>query len=108
MVNVQPIKQKQHKWNPNCALKVRKDLNKLLDTIFIYLIETTQWLSLLVIVPKKNGKLHICVDYWKLNAQTKKDPFPLPFWIQFLIQWQLPHKQSCNSKTFFMPYFLSF
>ncbi len=38
-------------------------------------------------MPKKNGKLRICVDYWKLNAQTKRDPFPLPFWIQFLIQW---------------------
>jgi hypothetical protein len=30
-------------------------------------------------VPKKNDKLHICVDYQKLNAQTKKDPFSLPF-----------------------------
>jgi hypothetical protein len=30
-------------------------------------------------MPKKNGKLHICVDYWKLNGQTKKDPFMLPF-----------------------------
>jgi hypothetical protein len=28
---------------------------------------------------KKNGKLHIHVDYQKLNAQTKTDPFPLPF-----------------------------
>lgn len=27
----------------------------------------------------KNGKLKICVDYRKLKAQTKKDPFPLPF-----------------------------
>jgi hypothetical protein len=32
-----------------------------------------------VIILKKNGKLQICVDYHKLNAQTKKDPFPLPF-----------------------------
>jgi hypothetical protein len=30
-------------------------------------------------MPKKNGKLHICVDYWKLNAQNKKYPFLLPF-----------------------------
>jgi hypothetical protein len=30
-------------------------------------------------VPKKNDKLRICVDYQKLNAQTKKDPFLLPF-----------------------------
>jgi hypothetical protein len=30
-------------------------------------------------VPKKNDKLKICVNYHKLNAQTKKDSFPLPF-----------------------------
>jgi hypothetical protein len=44
--------------NPNYAIKVRDKLfNKLLDARFIYPIETTQWLSPLVIVPKKNGKL---------------------------------------------------
>jgi len=64
--------------NPNYALKVREDLDKLLDIGFIYSIETTQWLSPLVIVPKKNGNLQICVDYCKSNVQTKKDPFPLP------------------------------
>ena len=30
-------------------------------------------------VPKKNGKLCICIDYRKLNAQTVKDPYPLPY-----------------------------
>jgi hypothetical protein len=30
-------------------------------------------------VIKKNGKLRICVDFRKLNAITKKDPYPLPF-----------------------------
>jgi hypothetical protein len=28
---------------------------------------------------RQNGKLRICVDFWKLNATTKKDPYPLPF-----------------------------
>jgi len=32
-----------------------------------------------VVVPKKNGKLRICVDFRKLNATTKKDPYPFPF-----------------------------
>jgi hypothetical protein len=66
--------------NPNYALRIREDLEKLLDVGFIYPIETIQWLSPLVIMPQKNGKLCICVDYRKLNAQTKKDPFLLPFW----------------------------
>jgi hypothetical protein len=56
---------------------MREDLNKLLELGFIYHIKTTQWLYL-IIVAKKNGKLQICVNYRKLNVQTKKDPFPLP------------------------------
>ncbi len=58
---------------------MKEDLNKLLDARFIYPIDTMQWLSPLVIVPKKNGKFKICVDYRKLNTLTRKDPFPLPF-----------------------------
>jgi hypothetical protein len=49
--------------NSNYALKVKENMDKLLNAIFIYPIETTQWLSLLAIVPKKNGKLRIFVDY---------------------------------------------
>lgn len=79
MVNARPIKQRQDKMNPNYVLKVKEDLDKLLDARFIYPIEITKSLSPLVIVPKKNDKLKICVDYQKLNAQTKKDSFPLSF-----------------------------
>jgi len=32
-----------------------------------------------MVVPKKNGKLKIYVDFKKLNVVTKKDPYPLPF-----------------------------
>ncbi len=53
MANVWPIKQRKYKMNPNYALKVREDLDKLLDASFIYPIETTQWLFPLIIVPKK-------------------------------------------------------
>ena len=37
------------------------------------------WLFPMMVVPKKNGKLRVCVDFRKLNEQTIKDPFPLPF-----------------------------
>jgi hypothetical protein len=57
VANAQPINQRKYKMNPNYALKLKKDLNRLLDVEFIYPIETTQWLSPLVIIPKKNGKL---------------------------------------------------
>jgi hypothetical protein len=38
----------------------------------------------MVVAPKKNGKLKICADFRKLNAATKKDPYPLPFKNEFL------------------------
>jgi hypothetical protein len=46
---------------------------------FIQSIEEATWLSLIIIVPKKNGKLKICIDFKKPNVSTKKDPYPLPF-----------------------------
>jgi CRISPR/Cas system-associated protein Cas10 (large subunit of type III CRISPR-Cas system) len=32
-----------------------------------------------MVVPKKNGKLKICVDIRKFNKATKKNPYPLAF-----------------------------
>jgi hypothetical protein len=31
------------------------------------------------VLPKKNGKLHIYMDFHKLNATTKKNMYPLAF-----------------------------
>jgi hypothetical protein len=33
----------------------------------------------IVVVPKRHGKLKICIDFKKLNATTKKDSYPLFF-----------------------------
>jgi hypothetical protein len=42
-------------------------------------VEEATWLSPIVVVPKNNGKLRICVDFRKLNVAMKKDPYPLSF-----------------------------
>ncbi len=65
--------------NPNCLTAVEQDIKKLLATRFIQLVEEATWLSPIVVVLKKNGKLKICVDFRKLNKVTKKNPYPLPF-----------------------------
>ena len=51
---------------------------------FVYPISYSQWVSPLVIVPKKNGKWRVCIDYRELNKATLKDVFSLPFIDQVL------------------------
>jgi hypothetical protein len=29
------------------------------------------WLSLIIVIPKNNGKYKNCVNFWKLNVTTK-------------------------------------
>jgi hypothetical protein len=65
----------------------------LLATCFIKPIEKVTWLSPIVVVPKKNGKLKSCVDFIKLNAITKKDPHLLPF-IDEVINFVARHEVS--------------
>ena len=74
-----PIVSQRYRMNLNYAKHVKEELDKLLKVGFIYPVEAVTWLSPIVIVPKKNGKLRICVDYRKLNAAIETDPFPLPF-----------------------------
>ncbi|KAG6557114.1 hypothetical protein Mapa_001041 [Marchantia paleacea] len=74
-----PVRQKQRRINPPTAVVVKEEIDKLKDAGFIYEVENSEWVSPIVIVKKKNGKLRVCVDYKKLNAVTKKDYYPLPF-----------------------------
>ena len=36
------------------------------------------WCNAVVLVCKKDGGLHFCIDFHKLNARTKKDSYLLP------------------------------
>ncbi|MCO5559071.1 hypothetical protein L7F22_012663 [Adiantum nelumboides] len=56
-----------------------KEVQKLLAAGFIYPVENSEWVSPIVVTPKKDGKWRVCVDYWPLNEATKRDHFPLPF-----------------------------
>ena len=71
--------------NPNYAQQVKAEINKMLDVGIIYLIERTTWVSPIVVVLKKNGKLRICVDYRQVNDATIKDNYPVPY-IEHLLE----------------------
>jgi hypothetical protein len=65
--------------NPNYVITIKQYIDKLLVVGFIQSVEEATWLSPIVIVPKKNGKLRICINFKKINIATKKDPYPVPF-----------------------------
>ena len=46
---------------------IKKEVDKLLAVGFIKEILYPKWLSNMVVVPKKNEKWHVCVDYTNLN-----------------------------------------
>jgi len=77
--DAKPISQRPYRTNPKVAFTIQEELKKMLDVGFIYEIEHSDWVSPIVCVPKKNGKLRVCVDFKKLNAHTVKDHYPLPY-----------------------------
>ena len=79
-----PIRQRQYRLNPKYSLMVKEEIDRLLEAGFIYPISNSEWVSPIVVVPKKVGadgkvKIRVCQDFRKLNTTTKKDYFPLPF-----------------------------
>lgn len=56
------VRQPQRRLDPALKDIVKEGLQKLLDARFIYLISYSEWVSPLVLVPKKNGKWRIYVD----------------------------------------------
>lgn len=82
--NVRPIRQPQRRMNLVLKDIVKDELQKLLNVNFIYPISDRKWVSPLVMVPNKNGKWRVCVDFRELNRVTLRDYFPLPFIDQVL------------------------
>ena len=100
--DVKPFRQPQRRLNPRMKEVVKKEVLKLLDVGVIYPIADSKWVSPTQVVPKKsevtmvaneNNELiptrvtsgwRVCIDYRKLNAGTRKDHFPLPFFDQIL------------------------
>ncbi|CAN6723803.1 unnamed protein product [Malus baccata var. baccata] len=120
---VKPPIDAQRRLNPIMKEVVRNEVMKLLDAGMIYPISDSKWISPTQVVPKHcgitfvkndNNKLmptrlntwwRMCVDYRKINADTRKDHFPLPFIDQMLEMLagynQIPVASEDQEKTTF-------
>ena len=102
--------------------KVKAELDRMEAMGVISKVEIpTPWCAGMVVVPKKDGKVRICVDLKPLNASVKRETHPLPKVDDTLAQlsgakifskldansgfWQIPlAKQSHHLTTFITPF----
>nr|CAD39373.2 OSJNBb0021I10.7 [Oryza sativa Japonica Group] len=57
---------------------VKAEVARLYDAGFIRPCRYAEWVSNIVPVIKKNGKVRVCIDFWDLNKATQKDEYPMP------------------------------
>ena len=62
------------KW----LLKFKEEVTKQFKVRFIKLVQQAEWIANVVLVPKKDGKVRMCMDFRDLNKACPKDDFPLP------------------------------
>ncbi|KAI5409556.1 hypothetical protein KIW84_055107 [Lathyrus oleraceus] len=73
-----PVNQKLRRTHPDMAVKIKEEVQKQIDAGFVVTSTYPQWVANIVPVPKKDGKVRMCVDYRDLNKASPKDDFPLP------------------------------
>lgn len=77
-VVVKPVKQKRIRWKPEWNLKMKEEVMKQFQAGFLAVSTYPEWLANIVPVPKKDGKVRMCIDFRNLNKASPKDDFPLP------------------------------
>ena len=97
--------------------EVKNHLKEMLKSGTIRPSQST-WCNAVVLVWKKDGGLHFCVNFYHLNACTKRDFYPLP-WIQEVLEslvgaghfscldlksrfWEIKMEETLKQYTIFM------
>ena len=112
-----PIKQRAYRIASSNQEFIQKEIQTMFEKGLIR-ESSSPWASPIVLVPKKNGKQRICIDYRKLNHVTEKDVYPLPViddilesfkgaqWFSTLDlasgYWQVAVKEEDKKKTAFI------
>lgn len=111
-----PIKQRHHIWSPFVHERVIEEVRRMMS---LGVIEPSysSWNNPVVVVPKANGSLRLCLDSRKLNSVSKPDAFPMPHINRILGRfrstkflstvdltdafWQIPLNEESKEKTAF-------
>ena len=80
--SARPVRQRVRRSHPDHHQIIQAEVDNLLKFGFIKDVKYPEWLTIVVVVPKKEGKWRVCVDYTDLNDACPKDSFPLPAYIK--------------------------
>ena len=71
------FKQQLSKMSPEVTLKVKEEIERLLKEGFIIIAQYMEWVSNIVPVVKKKGKIRVYIDFRNLNLATPKDKYQM-------------------------------
>ena len=87
---MKPIKQKLRRMKPKWTLKIKEEVEKQYNAGFLRVVNYLEWLANVVLKPKKDRKIRMCVDFQDLNKANPKEDFPLPH-IDILVDNTIGH-----------------
>ena len=71
------VKQKTRKFKPDLSLRIKEEVMKQIESKVVEVTKYPTWLSNIVPVAKKDGKIRIWLDYRDLNKSKYKRQFPV-------------------------------
>nr|ABA98296.1 retrotransposon protein, putative, unclassified [Oryza sativa Japonica Group] len=77
-LGVRPRQQPPRRCKADMLEPVKAEIKRLYDAGFIRPCRYAEWVSSIVPVIKKNGKVRVCIDFRDLNKATTKDEYPMP------------------------------
>ena len=72
------IKQKLRSMRTEWLLNIKEEVTKQLKVGFIKPMHQSKWIAKVVPIPKKDGKVRMCMDFRDLNKAFPKDDFLFP------------------------------
>ena len=77
--SVDPVQHAPRRVQVALRSKLQSTLEDMvLQEVLAPVTEPTPWISSMVVVPKRNGKLRICLDPKNLNVAVQREHYPLP------------------------------
>jgi hypothetical protein len=78
-LDAKPVQQCLRAVNPQKALAIKDEVEKLFNAGFIYPVPLTEWVSNIIPMNKKQGTIRVCMEFCVLNKSCPKVNFPTPF-----------------------------